>query len=172
MDNGEGKVPATTLVLGIGNIIMGDEGFGVQVVRRLQEAGLPPSVRLEEGGVGGFNLLGSLEGVDRLIVVDVMMTGLPPGEIRLFRPGPGFGEPGKTIVSFHQVGALELVQMWGLLGEAPEVYYLVTRPERITWGTELSPPVEAAAAKAARLIREISADDFAVLERSYKLCTP
>jgi len=61
--------------------------------------------------------------------------------------------------------------MWGLLGEAPEVYYLVTRPEKITWGTELSPPVAAAVVKAARLIREISADDFAVLERSYKLCT-
>ncbi len=172
MDSREGNTTKKTLVLGIGNIIMGDEGFGIQVVRRLGGANLPPSVRLEEGGVGGFNLLGSLEGMSRVIVVDVMMTDLPPGEIRLFRPGPGFGEPGKTIVSFHQVGALELVQMWGLLGEAPEVYYLVTRPERIAWGTELSPPVEAAAAKAARLLREISADDFAVLERSARLCTP
>jgi hydrogenase maturation protease len=169
---GDGSAsPEKTLILGVGNIIMGDEGFGVQVIRRLREVGLPAGVRIEEGGVGGFNLLGLLEGVGRLIVVDVMMAEVPPGEVLFFKPEPGFGEPGKTIISFHQVGVLELIQMWGLLGYKPEIYFLVTRPEKLAWSTELSAPAQAAVAKAVKLIKAISRDDFAVLERSRSLCT-
>ena len=159
-----------TLVLGIGNIVMADEGFGVHVVRQLGKTELPPGVRIEEGGVGGFNLLGSLEGVRQLIVVDVMMTDIPPGDVLLFKPGPGFSEPGKNIISFHQVGVLELVKMWGLLGHEPEVFFLVTRPEKLEWGTELSPPVRAAAGKAVSLLEKLLRDNFSGPERSITLC--
>jgi hydrogenase maturation protease len=168
---GAGKSPGTTLILGVGNIIMGDEGFGVHVARELMGAELPADVRIEEGGVGGFNLLGSLEGIGRVIVVDVMVTDISPGEIMLFKPGPGFGEPGKRIISFHQVGVLELVQMWGLLGYEPEIYFLVTSPEKLEWSTELSPSVRLAADKAIGLLRELCDDNFAGLERSASLCT-
>ena len=128
--------PQTTLILGVGNIIMGDEGFGVHVARSLKETELPADVKVEEGGVGGFELLGALEGIQRVIVVDVMAVDLSPGEILLFKPGPDFGEPGKRIISFHQVGVLELVQMWGLLGYEPEIFFLVTQPEKLEWSTE------------------------------------
>jgi hydrogenase maturation protease len=163
--------PGVTLILGVGNTIMGDEGFGVYVARRLKEIKLPNNVRVEEGGVGGFNLLGLLGGVSRLIVVDIMMTDKPPGELLFFKPGPDFSEPGKRIISFHQVGVLELVQMWGLLGYQPEIFFLVTRPEKLEWGTELSPPVRRAADKAIRLLNELCFDNFAGLERSANLCT-
>lgn len=162
--------PETTLILGVGNIIMGDEGFGVHVARRLKAAKLPGSVKVEEGGVGGFNLLGSLEGVKRVIVVDVMMIGLPPGEALFFKPGADLSEPGKRIVSFHQVGVLELVQMWGLLGYKAEVFFLVTRPERLEWSTELSPAVKIATIKAVNMVKELCKDNFARLERGV-LCT-
>ena len=162
---------ATTLILGLGNELMCDEGFGVHVVRRLKQESLPESVRVEEGGVGGFNLLGQLEGITRLIVVDVMMMDLAPGKICLFKPGPGFGEPGKVIMSFHQVGILEIVQMWGLLGYSPEIFLLVTRPEKLEWSTELSPDVQTAADKAVSLVKELLNDNFAELERSASLCT-
>jgi len=165
------NITGTTLVLGVGNIIMGDEGFGVHVVRRLREAGLPPDVKVEEGGVGGFNLLGSLEGIQRVIVVDVMMADIASGEVCLFKPGPGFREPGKNIVSFHQVGVLELVRMWGLLDYEPEIFFLVARPEKLDWGTELTPNLDTAANKAVRLLGEICRDNFAALERSVSLCT-
>lgn len=168
---GDHIAPETTLILGVGNIIMGDEGFGVHVARRLKAMKLAGHTRVEEGGVGGFNLLGSLEGVQRLIAVDVMMIDKSPGELLLFRPGPDFGEPGKRIISFHQVGVLELVQMRGMLGDAPEIYFLVTRPVKLTWSMELSPPVQAAAAQAVGLLRELSQDNFTGLERSLSLCT-
>ncbi|MFH1647649.1 MAG: hydrogenase maturation protease [Chloroflexota bacterium] len=163
--------PQHTLILGVGNLIMGDEGFGVRVARRLKEIGLPDGVAVEEGGVGGFNLLGLLEGVSRLIVVDIMIADVPPGEVRFFRPGPGLSEPGKSIISFHQVGVLELVQMWGLLGYEPEIFFLVTRPEKVAWSTELSAPVRAAADKAVGLLEGLARDNFSGIERSLSLCT-
>ncbi|MFC1931541.1 hydrogenase maturation protease [Chloroflexota bacterium] len=160
------KDDKTMLVLGIGNEIMGDEGFGVHVVRKLKEVNLPGYVRVEEGGVGGFNLLGQLEGIERLIVVDVMMMDSPPGELRLLKPGAELREPGKTILSFHQVGVLELVQMWGLLGHEPEIEYLVTRPEKIEWGTSLSPSLQGAVTRATKWLIELCLDNASIPERS------
>ena len=163
--------PQTTLILGVGNIIMGDEGFGVHVARGLKEINLPDNIRVEEGGVGGFNLLGSLEGVGRIIVVDVMMVDIKPGEVCFFRPGADFAEPGKRIISFHQVGVLELIQMWGLLGHYPDLLFLATRPQKLGWGTELSTPVQASVAKAINLLKDLCRDNFASLERSLEICT-
>jgi hydrogenase maturation protease len=167
----ETTAPESTLILGVGNVIMSDEGFGVHVTRKLIEAELPDDIRIEEGGVGGFNLLGSLEGVKRLIVIDVMLVDISPGDILFFRPGPNFSEPGKSIISFHQVGVLELVKMWRFLGNEPEIFFLVTRPQKLECGMELSTPVQAAVVKAVNLIKEISENDFAVLERSSNSCS-
>lgn len=145
----------TTIVLGLGNLLLGDEGWGVHVVRCLNELKLPGHVRVEEGGVGGFNLLGCLDGVKRVLVVDVMMMDSPPGELRLLGPGEKPEEPDKRILSFHQVGVLELVKIWGLLGYEPEVSFLVTRPEKMEWSTELSPALQKAVRKAAKLIERL-----------------
>ena len=161
----------TTLILGVGNIILSDEGFGVHVARKLKDAELLPDVKVEEGGVGGFDLLALLEGTRRVIVVDVMMMDLAPGDICLFKPGPGFREPGKNILSFHQVGVPELVSLWGLLGHEPDVYLLVTRPEKLDWGMEMTPSVAAAADKAVDMLKDICRDNFARLERSVSVCT-
>ncbi len=154
----------TTLVLGLGNLLLGDEGFGIHVVRRLREVELPGNVRVIEGGVGGFNLLGHLDGVKRLLVVDVMMQESPPGKLHVLTQKPE--EPGKRIVSLHQVGVLELIQMWRLLGHEPELTFLVTRPERMEWSTELSPPLQSAVDDAIELIQRLCAD---FTERSSKV---
>lgn len=148
----------TMMVLGLGNLLLGDEGFGIHVIRRLKEVGLPRQIRIEEGGVGGFNLLGHLDGVKRLLVVDVMMLKSPSGELKLFWPGSKLEEPRKQILSFHQVGVLELVQMWGLLGHEPEIIFLVTRPGKMEWSTELSPPLQSAVPEATDLIRRLCMD--------------
>jgi hydrogenase maturation protease len=161
---------AKTLILGIGNIIISDEGFGVHVARRLKEIDLPDNLVVTEGGVGGFDLLGVLGGIRRVIVVDVMMIDSEPGEISLFKPGPEFIGNQKNIISFHQYGVLELVQMWELLDYKPEVFFLVTRPQNLTWGMELSTPVVAAVEKAVELVRDLCRENFARLERSQSIC--
>ena len=136
-----------TLILGIGNILLGDEGFGVHVAQGLQEIDLPSHIRVREGGVSGFNLLGELDGVERLLVVDVMIMDQPPGYLRLFKPGSNI-EPGKRIVSFHQMGVIELIQIWSLLGYEPELFFLVTQPGKMECSMELSPPLRCATSRA------------------------
>ena len=145
-----------TMVLGLGNLLLGDEGFGIHVVRRLREVELPGNVRVVEGGVGGFNLLGYLDGVKRLLVVDVMMMESPPGKLHLLKKK--LEEPGKRILSFHQVGILELIKIWELLGHEPEVVLLVTRPEKMEWSLELSPPLHSAVNEASELIQRLCMD--------------
>ncbi len=161
----------STLILGVGNELLGDEGFGVHVIRKLNGAPLPDYVRLEEGHTGGFNLLGMLEGVERLIVIDAMITDLPPGHVQVLKPGSEPKEPHKQAVSFHQIGILELLNVWGLIQPRPEVYFLVARPVNMEMGMELSPQMEVAAERAVGLIRELSADNFARLERRQSLCS-
>ena len=160
-----------TLILGVGNVLLGDEGFGVHVARCLKEVKLPDYVRVQEGGVDGFNLLGHLEGVTRLVIVDVMMIDYLPGTLVLFEPGTDLAEPGKRIVSFHQVGVLELIQMGGLIGYQPKVLFLVTRPENMEMSMELSPTLQNTVAKAVNLIKELSLNHFTDLERSKSSCT-
>ena len=161
----------TTLIMGVGNVLLGDEGFGVHVARRLKQMGLPGNVKIEEGGVGGFDLLGLLDGVTRLLVIDVMMADIPPGEIRLFKLGPELAEPGKTILSFHQVGILELIRMWSLIGPEPDTYLLVSRPQNLGISMELSPLLQNAADKAVRMVENLVHNEFTGLERSGYLCT-
>jgi hydrogenase maturation protease len=156
-----------TLVLGLGNEILGDEGFGIHVVRRLAESRLPDDVIIEEGGVGGFNLLGKLEGIERLIVVDVMMLGGPPGELKRLKAGPEMAEPGKEIVSFHQVGIIDLVKMWGMLGYEPEIEFLVTQPEKIEWSTGLSPALQGAVSRAVEILEEMCLEKSPAPERRF-----
>ena len=154
-----------TLILGAGNIAAGDEGFGVHVARRLMKIPLPGNVRVIEGGVGGFDLLGPLEGVDRLIVVDIMALEKPPGELFLFKPGGKSIEPGKKVVSFHQVGIIELIQIAAMIGRNPEVFILVTPPETMDWNFELSPALSKAADAAAEFLKNMIADDFNGLKK-------
>lgn len=141
------------MVLGLGNILLGDEGFGVHVVRRLKQVGLPASVRIEEGGVGGFDLLGLIANMEKLLVIDVMMTDIQPGELRLIGSDRMPGEPGKQIISFHQIGVLELMHLAELVNCRPEVTFLVTRPKKMDWSLELSPALQSAVDKAVEEVK-------------------
>jgi hydrogenase maturation protease len=163
---------SSTLILGIGNILIGDEGFGVHVVRRLKELELPNGVRVEEGGVGGLNLLGYLDGIERLVIVDAMILDSPPGKLVLWKLGPNFQESGKNILSFHQLGIIELVRIWGLLGYEPEILFLVTRPEIMEPSMDLSPTLQSALEEAAWLLKKLCENDFATLETRRELCIP
>ncbi|MDV2989656.1 MAG: hydrogenase maturation protease [Dehalogenimonas sp.] len=143
-----------TLILGIGNVIMSDEGFGIHVLRDLKQYTFPDHIRLHDGAVAGFDLLGYLEGVERLVIVDVMITDLEPGEIGWMEMDARFNAPNKTDLSFHQIGIIELLQIAELIGYKPRVQFLVTRPEKLEWGFELTPKARQAADKAVAYLVE------------------
>ena len=75
-----------TLVLGLGNVLMGDEGIGVYVVREIEKHQLPPAVECLDGGTGGFTLLEPLENADRIIIIDAASDGNPVGTVTRTMP--------------------------------------------------------------------------------------
>ena len=128
------------LVLGIGNLIMTDDGVGVRVVHLLQERyRFPESVRVMDGGTLGLDLLHYLEGVRRLLVVDAVETGGPPGTlVRL--TGDEINIAFRTKLSPHQMGLQDLLLVAELQGFAPEEMVLLgVQPGEIEMGTELTP---------------------------------
>ncbi|MCK5554411.1 MAG: hydrogenase maturation protease, partial [Deltaproteobacteria bacterium] len=99
------------LVLGVGNLLLSDEGVGVHVARRMMEMDLPPQVRVVEGGTDGFGLMNILLKADRVILVDAVKAGGPPGSIYRFEVEdcPPFPDMFKT--SVHQISILEVINL-------------------------------------------------------------
>jgi hydrogenase maturation protease len=131
------------LVLGIGNLIMSDDGVGVKVVQRLQrEYCFTESVEILDGGTLGLDLLPKLEGIDCLIVVDAVETGEIPGTcVRL--TGQELPIALETKVSPHQMGLKDLLSVAELLGHAPREMVLIgVQPSSIEMDTELTPEIE------------------------------
>lgn len=132
------------LVLGIGNLVMSDDGVGVRVVNRLQqEHRLPPEVTVIDGGTLGLDLLPQIGACQRLLVIDAVETGHPPGTlVRL--SGEEIPLALETKVSPHQMGLKDLLTVASLMGEAPgEMVLLGVQPGSIEMSMELSPEVEA-----------------------------
>lgn len=133
------------LVLGIGNPLLGDDGFGVEVVRRLRQAGsLPPAAELLDGGTAGLALLPHLEGRSQILVVDAVDFGGRPGEIvRL--PAAAVPACADMKLSEHQVTFREVLGLMELLEVKPqEMLFIGVQPRSNRWGDALSPDVEAA----------------------------
>lgn len=130
------------LVLGIGNLIMSDDGVGVRVVQLLQERyRFPEEVTLLDGGTLGLDLLPKLEGVERLLVVDAVETGGAPGTL-LRLSGDDIPLALETKVSPHQMGLKDLLTVASLQGFDPaEMVLWGVQPECIEMGMELSPVV-------------------------------
>jgi len=132
------------LVLGIGNLVMSDDGVGVKVVQQLQrEYCFADNVEIMDGGTLGLDLLPKLEGVDHLIVVDAVETGGKPGScVRL--AGEELPVALETKVSPHQMGLKDLLSVAQLLGHSPGEMVLVgVQPGSIEMDTELTPEVAA-----------------------------
>jgi hydrogenase maturation protease len=141
------KIPINnkTLILGLGNLLLADEGLGVRAVERLRDGyNISEEVEALDGGTLGLSLLPYLSGVKNLLILDAVDTGFNPGAlIRL----EGTAIPAALAVklSMHQIGLQELLAAGSISGELPERIVLWgIQPERIDWGVGLTPPVEAA----------------------------
>lgn len=150
-----------TLVLGIGNLLWADEGFGVRCVEALQAAyALPESVHLLDGGTQGLYLLPYVQEADRLLVFDAIDWGLPPGTLHEVEGAEVPRFMGAKKMSLHQTGFQEVLAAAELTGRAPSELYLVgVQPEELEdYGGSLRQSVkaripEALALAVARLAR-------------------
>lgn len=101
-----------TLILGIGNLLMGDEGVGIHAIKLLESHyrdRLPEGVRLLDGGVAGFHLLGEMEGANRIVIIDATMDGKQPGTIERIRPR--FSSDYPRTLSAHDIGLKDLLDV-------------------------------------------------------------
>lgn len=149
-----------TLVLGLGNTIMSDDGVGPKVIEILrQTADLPDFVKLLDGGTLGLDLLPYLEGTVRLIIVDAVEIGKEPGTVvRL--AGDEVPIALETKLSPHQMGMKDLLAVARLMGDLPDEIVLIgIQPLLLEMGTELTLPVAAALPELVALVQaEISTE--------------
>jgi hydrogenase maturation protease len=129
------------VVLGLGNLVHGDDGIGVHALRELEhDPRLPPGVVLLDGGTHGLGLLPHIAGFSHLLVVDAVDAGEPPGTVVRFEGSALNGLPGKA--SVHQLGFADMMVALKLLGESPpELVVLGVQPLSTEWSIELTPPV-------------------------------
>jgi hydrogenase maturation protease len=130
------------LVLGVGNVILSDEGVGVHVVRRLQSENIPENVELLDAGTWGLDLLDGIEEVARLIIVDCVKGGGEPGAIYKFEPDSVDIIPKQYKISFHDLGIYDFLRLAKMLGDLPPTIIYGMEPKNIDWGENLSPAIE------------------------------
>jgi hydrogenase maturation protease len=130
-----------TLVLGLGNLVHSDDGVGVHAIHALQQdVRVPPGATLLDGGTQGLALLAHVSCAERLLVIDAVDVGEPPGTLVRCEGAALQGLPGKA--SIHQLGFADMMVALRLLGESPgEVILLGVQPGSTEWGAELTSDV-------------------------------
>ena len=134
---------ATRLVLGIGNLLMGDEGVGVRAIEFLQQEAWPDGVCLLDGGTGGFHLLDYLSSDEPLVMIDATMDGQPAGTVTTLRPKYASDFP--RALTAHDIGLRDPVEAAQRTGALPDIDLVTVSSDEITpMHLTLSPAVQAA----------------------------
>lgn len=148
--------PPRTVVIGVGNLLLKDEGVGIHVVQALQKTPLKGDGELMviDGGTSPdiFHLLP--ESIDKLIVVDAVKGGSEPGSIYRFTPTDVAFSKG-TITSVHQLGLVEGLRMMEFAEVSPKAIVIIgVEPKEIGWGLEISPELQEQVPRIIDLVKE------------------
>jgi hydrogenase maturation protease len=147
-----------TLVLGIGNTLLGDEGAGVHAVRALRDNDyLADAITFLDGGTLSFTLAGAIEDHPNLIVIDAAELGAAPGTVRLYE-NDAMDDflGGNRKRSVHEVGLIDLMAIAALTQHLPARRALIgIQPQTLEWGETPSPPVATAIPRACELAHEL-----------------
>ena len=147
--------PQSTLVLGLGNTLLGDEGVGVHVVRALEQHKLPIGVECLDGGTGGFVLLEPMQSVDLVVLIDAAADGNPIGTVT--RTTPKFSSDYPPTLTAHDIGVKDLLDVFYLTGgNRNVVLYAITIDPKQSISLSLSEVIEAASNVAvSRILAEL-----------------
>jgi hydrogenase maturation protease len=143
---------AEILILGIGNILLRDEGVGVRVIEYLQTQPADPGVELVDGGTAGFDLLDIISDRKAIILIDAIEAGHPPGTIVRFAPEDLLPSDSPQM-SVHNIDFAQALKMAALLKCAPQkVIIFGVQPASIEPGLELTPAIAPLVPKIASLV--------------------
>ena len=126
------------VVIGIGNLLLMDEGIGVHTINELETHDLPKSIEIYDGGTGGFKLIDLMHGAARVIFIDAVETGKAPGSVTIFRAEEVHSIYNKKKYSLHDTDLMEIIKMAEMLGNPPMIEIVGIQPKIINYGTTLS----------------------------------
>ncbi|HYA88155.1 MAG TPA: HyaD/HybD family hydrogenase maturation endopeptidase [Nitrospirota bacterium] len=146
--------PRKVLILGVGNILLGDDGFGVHLINSLADTPFPPNVQLLEAGTVSHQLIPLFRELDHLIIIDVVEAGDTPGSLFRFSPEDlQFAK--EQMVSLHQISLIDVLTMAEMTGGRPRTVIIGVQPQDVsTWSLELSGPLKAVLPKVRELVFE------------------
>lgn len=140
------------LILGVGNSIQMDDGIGIHVLEELKKISLPGNIELFDGGTAGFDLINVVSERKKVIVIDAVNGGEPPGTIYKFSP-EDIKSRNIMYDSLHQLGIIESLQMAKLLDKYPdECIIFGIEPKTIDWGLELTESLKVMVPKTIELV--------------------
>lgn len=128
------------LILGVGNLVLKDEGIGIHVINRLKEEKSPLGADLLDGGTGGIFLIGTLQQYKHLILIDATIDNYPIGTIRHLKPKYSHDYP--LLLSAHEIGLKEMIDAMILQEQIPEIDLITISVKKIRKiGMQLSPKI-------------------------------
>ena len=130
-----------TLILGLGNVLLQDEGIGVHSLKQLEKMEWPKNVELLDGGTGGFVLLSLFQDYNKLVIIDATLSNEPEGTIKIIKPK--FAKDFPKSLSTHELGLKDMIESSILLGYKPDIHLITVsiNPEQ-KMSTSLSPAIE------------------------------
>ncbi|MDD4169822.1 MAG: HyaD/HybD family hydrogenase maturation endopeptidase [Desulfotomaculaceae bacterium] len=142
------------VILGVGNLLLGDEGVGIHAINELKNESFSPSVKIIDGGTAGIDLLFWLEDADYVIIIDCIEANAEPGSIlRLQADELLLNAPGQ-ISSLHDISLQEMLFIAKKLGKLPPTIIYGVQPKNITLSDQLSPAVHRSLPRLLQLIRQ------------------
>lgn len=140
------------LVMGVGNILLSDEGVGVRVIEAMRDINLPDTIEILDVGTGALDIIDIIADREKVIIIDAVKGGSEPGAVYRFTPND-IAIQSPTPISVHQFDIPGTLNMAELAGCMPhQVVIFGIEPQRVEWGLELSPEVAAVIPRVIELI--------------------
>ena len=140
------------VVIGFGNLLMGDDAVGIHVIKHLADIKLPDDVELVDGAVASFEALSDARDADEIVIVDALAGGGKPGDLYQISPDDLGEVAASGHFSLHQFTLTEALHLTKQLGPMPPIVIFGIEPGRVELGLELSAPVAQGAQRVAHLI--------------------
>ncbi len=127
-----------TVIIGIGNLLLMDEGIGVHTINELEKHNLPASIEIYDGGTGGFKLIDLMHGAARVIFIDAVESAKAPGTVTIFSSEEVHSFYNRKKYSLHDTDLMEIIKMAEMLDNPPQIEIVGIQPRTINYGTTLS----------------------------------
>jgi hydrogenase maturation protease len=146
--------PQKVLILGVGNLLLTDDGFGVHLVNAFKDTAFPENITLLEAGTVSHQLIPLFREIDHLIVIDVVQAGDVPGSLFRFSPDD-MNFPSEQKVSLHQISLIDVLNMAELTGSKPKTVIIGVQPKDVSsWSLEMSDELRAVIPRVKELVLE------------------